>query len=123
MLGRGALPQKALESMLKTAAFPQNLEKDVNLRFGKLSDAVVMQLAVILNWNLCQSWSSVHPHLLGVSGEGQVSSTRVPWCDQVGMSPAHKEKSKMPPSSGITPWQCLHHWVEQRGQGCQWGLK
>lgn len=56
MLGRGALPQKALESMLKTAAFPQNLEKDVGLRFGELSDAVVIPLAVIPGWNLCQSW-------------------------------------------------------------------
>lgn len=56
MLGRGVLPQKALESMLKTAAFPQNLEKDVGLRFGEPSDAVVMLLAVIPGWNQCQSW-------------------------------------------------------------------
>lgn len=34
VLGRRALPQKALESVLKTAAFPKNLEKDANLRFG-----------------------------------------------------------------------------------------
>lgn len=56
MLGRGALPQKALESTLKTAAFPKNLEEDVSLRFGELGDAVVMQPAAILGWNLCQSW-------------------------------------------------------------------
>lgn len=42
--------------MLKTAAFPQNLEKDVGLRFGEPSDAVVMPLAVIPGWNQCQSW-------------------------------------------------------------------
>lgn len=76
VLGRGALPQKALESVLKTAAFPQNLETGVSLRFREPSDAVVMQLE--------QSWVGIcvragvslhHHHLLGVFGEGRVSST------------------------------------------------
>lgn len=95
VLGRGALPQKALESVLKTAAFPPNLETGVSLRFREPSDAVGMQLE--------QSWIGIcvragvslhHDHLLGVL----------------------RDESEAHECPGVTRWDC--HQPTKRNPRC-----